>query len=466
MNLALLSLGIIACILSAIKPMHWKSIPLNMATVPVIVVATLLSFGIINQESLKLGLFGNELLEPWKILAIFFGAAYAANSTDVSGIFDTIAHKIVRIARGDSRRLFLFFYLFSAALTVFTSNDIVILTLTPIIFYLGAHARLNVIPFLFAEFLGANTLSMLLIIGNPTNIIVAEAFNLSFLEYINVMWLPTLVATVTTYGLIRWWFRKELSKPYTYDSTSQSHLKNIIDASISSLLMLGMLFTLFISEYIGVEIWQVIAIFTCLFLLDDLFISQYYAPKHRALNGKQQVYRQLYGITKETSDFHLTRKRMPWRIAPFILALFILVQSLLSSGGLDWLVLFMIDQSQTLFSGIFTTGITSFFMANVLNNQPMTILMSNVLASGQSQISETILLANAYALVIASNLGANLTLLGALAGLMWRNILDVKGVKISYWQFLRVGIVIAPIVLLITLSVLCGQFLLAHTVLV
>ncbi len=59
-----------------------------------------------------------------------------------------------------------------------------------------------------------------------------------------------------------------------------------------------------------------------------------------------------------------------------------------------------------------------------------------------------------YALVVASNLGANLTIIGALAGLMWKKILKVKGIKISCWDFLKIGILITPIVFVITLVTL------------
>lgn len=56
-----------------------------------------------------------------------------------------------------------------AILTIFTSNDIVILTFTPFICYFSKNAKINPIPYLVAEF-AATTYSMMLIIGNPTNI--------------------------------------------------------------------------------------------------------------------------------------------------------------------------------------------------------------------------------------------------------------------------------------------------------
>jgi arsenical pump membrane protein len=78
---------------------------------------------------------------------------------------------------GAKKFLFYFFFL-SSVITLFTSNDIVILTLTPIIFYFGKHAKVRMMPYLIAEFFAANIWSMFLYIGNPTNIIVAMASGL------------------------------------------------------------------------------------------------------------------------------------------------------------------------------------------------------------------------------------------------------------------------------------------------
>ena len=57
-------------------------------------------------------------------------------------------------------------------------------------------------PYLVGEFVAANTWSMMLVIGNPTNIYLASACGIEFGEYVSVMWLPTLLAgLVALFGL-------------------------------------------------------------------------------------------------------------------------------------------------------------------------------------------------------------------------------------------------------------------------
>ena len=112
-------------------------------------------------------------------------------------------------ARSSQKALFLYLYITVAVLTVFTSNDIIILTFTPFICYFAKHAGISPIPYLVAEFAAANTWSMALIIGNPTNIYIASSFNIGFFEYMRVMLLPTLAAGLVSFTVLYIIFHKK-----------------------------------------------------------------------------------------------------------------------------------------------------------------------------------------------------------------------------------------------------------------
>ena len=66
------------------------------------------------------------------------------------------------------------------------------MTLTPIICYYGQASKIDPTPYLVAEFMAANIWSMLFFFGNPTNIIVFAAFDLTFFGYTAWVLLPTL----------------------------------------------------------------------------------------------------------------------------------------------------------------------------------------------------------------------------------------------------------------------------------
>ena len=82
-------------------------------------------------------------------------------------------------------------------------------------------------------------------------------------------------------------------------------------------------------------------------------------------------------------------------------------------------------------------GISSFLASNVINNIPMSVLYSSILSLGSADISAV------YATIIGSNLGAFFTPIGALAGIMWSNMIGKQGIKFGYLSFLKIGILIA-----------------------
>ena len=87
-------------------------------------------------------------------------------------------------------------------------------------------------------------------------------------------------------------------------------------------------------------------------------------------------------------------------------------------------------------SSIIKYGITSFLSANLINNIPMSVLFCPImetLSGSSSQIGAV------YATIVGSNLGALLTPIGALAGIMWSSMLKKHEVKLSYGSFIKYG---------------------------
>ena len=157
-------------------------------------------------------LTSNTPINPLKILVLFISMTVLSVFLDEVGFFAFLAAKALRIARSSQIALFVSLYVTVSVLTVFTSNDIIILTFTPFICYFAKNAGISPVPYLFAEFIAANTWSMALIIGNPTNIYLATAGGIGFGEYVKLMILPTVAAGIVSFGVLFLIFRKKLSE--------------------------------------------------------------------------------------------------------------------------------------------------------------------------------------------------------------------------------------------------------------
>ena len=79
--------------------------------------------------------------------------------------------------------------------------------------------------------------------------------------------------------------------------------------------------------------------------------------------------------------------------------------------------------------------ITSTLSCNIVNNMPMTLAYGSILSNTNN-------ITLIYATIIGSNLGALLTPVGALAGIMWIRILKTNNVKYTFLDFIKNGAII------------------------
>ena len=390
-------------------------------TAPVLGSIALLLFRLLPLPVMWEGLTSSGSINPLKILTLFISMTTLSIYLDEVGFFSYIAGISLKFAKTSQLRLFCVLFLLVSVLTVFTSNDIIILTFTPFICYFSKKAEIDPMPYLFGEFVAANTWSMMLIIGNPTNIYLATANGIGFGTYTAHMLLPTLFAGITAFLLLLMIFRKPLSQPISIKEEKPA----IRDKGLVIIGLLHLVFCtilLILSSYIGLEMWYITSGFAV-----SLFLCV-------------TIYKKKKGV-KERVLLH-TIMRAPWELIPFVLSMFLLVLTL--------------DRYQvtTIISDFFGTdhlvwkyGIASFLSANVMNNIPMSVAFSSIV----SHLLEADRLPAAYASIIGSNIGAYFTPLGALAGIMWSGILNKMGIPFSFRKYISYGIRISIPVLIAAL---------------
>jgi arsenical pump membrane protein len=162
----------------------------------------LLLFNLIGVSEVTSVLFSNTPLNPLKILVLFISVSILSIALDEVGFFSYLANQALKLGKKNQTTLFVVLYAVISILTVFTSNDILILTFTPFICAFAKRANINPIPYLVAEFVSANTFSMMLSIGNPTNIYISSVYGISFFEYLKVMFVPTVFAGMSAFLLL------------------------------------------------------------------------------------------------------------------------------------------------------------------------------------------------------------------------------------------------------------------------
>ena len=364
-------------------------------------------------------------VNPLKILILFFSMTILSIYLDELGLFKYLATVAVNKAKGHQLVLFIVLYFLVAILTVFTSNDIVILTFTPFICFFCKHAKIKALPYLIAEFVAANTWSMMFIVGNPTNIYLATSADITFLGYFKVMLVPTICAGLVELLILFVLFKKQLKTPINNEEETPIHIESKIDLIIGSLHLLVCLVFLVISPYIGIDMWLIALICAASLLICSFII--------RLVTRREWIY---------LEDCF---KRLPYQLVPFILSMSIVVIALNYQGIASKI-------GEILNHGylIFSYGVSSFLFANIINNIPMSILFSNIPAA----LTNGEYLKATYASIIGSNIGAFLTPIGALAGIMFSNLLNKYDMHFSFLDFIKYGAIVSVPVLAVSLLAL------------
>lgn len=358
-------------------------------------------------------LIANTTINPLKILVLFFSMTFLSIVLDELGLFKYLANVASKKAKNNQLSLFFIMYFLTSLLTIFTSNDIVILTLTPFICMFCKNAKIKAIPYLIAEFTAANTWSLMLMIGNPTNIYLASSAGIDFISYFKVMALPTLVAGIVELTILYFLFRKHLKEPIDVNIEDE-HLSNKVMTYIALGHLLICLIFLIISNYIGVEMWLVSLICAGSLLLCLIVMSL--LKKNKWITLGQSL------------------KRLPYPLIPFFLSMFVIVVAL-NSQGITTIVGDFFGNSHT----VWVYGYSSFLASNLINNIPMSILYSHLCLG----LDSSNYLLGTYASIIGSNIGAFLTPLGALAGIMFINIVNKENIKFSFLTFVKYGLIIS-----------------------
>ena len=377
----------------------------------------LICFQQVDFNDIKNEFINNSSINPLKILILFFSMTFISIFLDEVGFFKLIAIKILSKVNNKQITLFICLYFLVAILTVFTSNDIIVLTFTPFICYFCKNAGINPLPYLVGIFISSNTYSMMFIIGNPTNIYLATSQGIDFISYFKIMFIPTILSGLIEFIILILLFRKNLNdKILSREIEKQEYNKFLIIIGLIHLFIC--LIFLIISSYLNIEMY-LISLISALSLLIISFI--YFIVKKIKLSKYLDIL-----------------KRLPFELIPFMLSMFIIVLAL-NKQNIPSLISNYLNNGNE----IINYGISSFLMCNVMNNIPMSVFYASIINIGDLKAT--------YSTIIGSNLGAFLTPIGALAGIMFTSLLKKYDVKYTFLDFIKYGGIISIPTLLVAL---------------
>ncbi|KAJ3168627.1 hypothetical protein HDU88_001520 [Geranomyces variabilis] len=540
-------------------------VALDLATAPVLGVLFLLSTTSIGGKVVADGFLGSpDGIQPFSVVILVFALAYICISIDVTGFFEFVAFQVALRGGTNGKRLFLYLFLLSTVMTIFTSNDVVVLTVTPIVCYLTEEIKTKRTAYLLSTFIACNIASMALYIGNPTNIVVAQAYDINFIQYSAWMLLPTAVSLIIAYIMCWLILLPDIPSalpPPPPNAAHQYRIRRKWGAAIGCTVLLVCLIALMVVPiFAHVPVWELTLPFAVVMIVKDVILDLWVDRKSNghAENGdglemgkrgpggtsaqgliadipgdqsrgdveiyevpashfhtmsnaehapaecirdrsgqaiieefppdecRRSVALKPSSLSSEDGDspnsgilptVMMITRRLPWKLVPFSFGMFMLCEALSANG---WVALLAKVMARTSVGGhmlpiVFFTGVITTLACNIMNNLPMAILFARVFehpefeatarsvvgpgdVAGTATTVDALRRGGMFALIVGSNLGANLTFIGSLAGLMWADLLRKRDVVISQANFFKKCVVITPVVLVGTLAVLIAEF--------
>ncbi|ELJ8893004.1 arsenic transporter [Campylobacter upsaliensis] len=361
----------------------------------------------------------------WDSTFSLVGLIIFALSLEKLGFFEVLAHYTLRLSTHrqtlhlQTWKFFVFIGVLASVLATFFSNDGAILILTPLIIALLTHienvkfSRSPLIIFLLFVGFMSDFASNTFIFSNLTNIITADFFTITFIDFALAMALPQLFVILATLVLFWILFTRKLPKTLEFKVHTQALPKPSITLFCFALITL-LLFGIIGGEKFGIAL--------CVFTLGVAFLGT------------------LCGILTHKIALKQMLKLAPLGIVAFSLGLFIVVFGL-NNMGLVGLLAKGLKHFDTLplFAQIFSVGISSSLGSSVINNLPMVMLGDLALKDSSNALI--------FAHLLGCNVGAKLTPIGSLATLLWLFSLKRYGISISFLQYMLVALLIVPFVL-------------------
>jgi len=334
--------------------------------------------------------------------------------TKRSGIFEYLAVKTVKIARGEPIKILMLLSVTTGLLSAFLDNVTSILLIIPVTLSITKDLNINPIPFIITEIFASNVGGTATLVGDPPNIMIGSSVGLSFMDFIkNIAPIAIPMLFMITFIFVLMYRKKLIATSEAKTKILEMDEKKCIkDRSllIKSLIILSL-------TIIG-------------FMLHSVL---HYESATIAITGAVALL--FFSNISPEKILH----EVEWKTIFFFVGLFIMVGGLKEAGVIKILAKNAIDLTQgdlilTTMAILWVSAIASAFLDNIPFVATMIPLIKDMGTMSGMNLTPVW-----WALSLGACLGGNGTIIGASANVIATGLAEEQGHKITFRNYFKVA---------------------------
>ena len=365
-------------------------------------------------------------------LGVLLGMMLFVAVVKLSGLFEYLAIKCARLAKGNPWLVMVLFVCLTAVLSALLDNVTTVLLIGPMTVTVCRLLDLDPLPFFLAEIMASNIGGTATLIGDPPNIMIGSAAGLSFADFVMVDAPAAIICLIVMIGLFYLLFGRKFKvdeehKRVLMERDEREEIKNptLLRQSVIMIVLVTAGFMLHGS--LGVE--------SCVVALTAAGI--------------------LMLISGERIEEALAH--VEWTTLVFFAGLFIVVGALSEVGVIGMLAQALIDVTGgSTFIAMLVLLFASAVISSFLDNIPFVATMIPILLSMEATGMDVMPLW--WAVSLGACLGGNGTLIGASANVVMSDIAKKHGTEITFMGFLKYGFPIMLVTIAVSAVYLVVRF--------
>lgn len=365
-------------------------------------------------------------------LGVLVGMMIFVSVAKNSGLFEYIAIWTAKKTKGDPWKIMIYFVIITAVLSAVLDNVTTVLLVGPMTIVITQILGLNPVPFLITQIIASNVGGTATLIGDPPNIMIGSAANISFLDFVVNLGPVVVVILISMIFCFKFIYKKNL----------------IVDKECQDAILK-------LDEKVAIKdkkllIKSVIMIFFVLFGF----------ALHNTIKLESSVVALTGGVImlfigKQDIDDILAS--VEWSTIFFFIGLFVVVGGLVEVGIIHRLATILIESTKghmmlTVLIILWLSAIISSFLDNI----PFVATLIPLILTMQAEGIDVMPLW--WATSLGACLGGNGTLIGASANVVLASVGQKNGHPISFKEYFKIGFPLMIVSIIISTVYLIIKF--------